>query len=175
MTGTPALAASFSPSVLNSAGMKAPLRVDWGKMRTEMETGAGRAITIVRRDLGVTWVLMTENKTYMEMPIKEKDVASRLTDPDVKMDKKFIKNDTVDGHPAKNYKVTIHTSGQRETTGYIWEATDLDNMVVKFQDEDRKMTTTWRNIKRSGVSDASFELPDGYSKMTMPAMPMMGR
>jgi hypothetical protein len=60
---------------------------------------------------------------------------------------------------------------KKKKSGYIWEATDLGNFVVKYESEDKKITTVWKNIKTGGVADSVFELPAGYKKMDMPAMP----
>jgi hypothetical protein len=144
-------------------------------MKSRMETGGAEqsGIAIARGDKRVTWVLMPSQKMYMEMAYKP-NTATRVNDPKVKVDRKFIKNDTVDGHPTKNYHVTAVVDGKKES-GYEWEATDLKNMVVKYQSEDKKTTTTWKNIKIGGGSDGSlYEIPKGYKKMTMPSMDDMG-
>lgn len=143
------------------------------KMRME-STGKGRGgISIMRPDRKVMWMVMPEQKSYMEMSLdmSRQDIQSKLHDPNIKVDKEFIANDVVDKHPAKKYHMTITTDGRKEKSGYIWEATDLSNFPVKYESEDRKMSTVWKNIKTGGVSDSVFEVPAGYKKMTMPSMP----
>jgi len=112
----------------------------------------------------------------MEIPLdmSKQDIQSKLHDPNIKTDKEFIANEVVDKHPAKKYHLTITTDGKKDKAGYIWEATDLNNFTVKYQSEDKKITTVWKNIKTGGVADSVFELPAGYKKMDMPAMPNMG-
>jgi hypothetical protein len=130
----------------------------------------------MRPDKKVMWMLMVDGKTYMEMPLDmgKKDIQSKLHDPNIKTDKEFIANEVVDKHPTKKYHLTITTDGKREKSGHIWEATDLSNFPVKYESEDKKMTTVWKNIKTGGVTDSVFEVPAGYKKMDMPAMPGMG-
>jgi hypothetical protein len=146
-----------------------------GKMRMEGTQGH-KSINIIRPDKKVIWMLMLDSKTYMEIPfdISKQDIQSKLRDPNIKTDKEFIANEVVDKHPAKKYHVTITTDGKKEKSGYIWEATDLSNFVVKYQSEDKKMTTVWKNIKTGSVTDSVFELPAGYKKMDMPAIPGIG-
>jgi hypothetical protein len=147
-----------------------------GKMRMESNTEGHKSINIIRPDRKVMWMLMVDSKTYMEFPLDmtKQDIQSKLHDPNIKTDKEFIANEVVDKHPAKKYHLTITTDGKKEKSGYIWEATDLSNFPVKYESEDRKMTTVWKNIKTGGVTDSVFEVPTGYKKMDMPAMPGMG-
>jgi len=146
------------------------------KMRMERNTQGRKSINILRPDKKVIWMLMVESKTYMEIQLdmSKQDIQSKLHDPNIKTDKEFIANEVVDKHPTKKYHLTITTDGKKEKSGYIWEATDLGNFPVKYESEDKKMTTVWKNIKTGGVTDSVFELPAGYKKMDMPAMPGIG-
>jgi len=146
-----------------------------GKMRMEGAQGH-KSINIIRPDKKVIWMLMVDSKTYMEIPLdmSKEDIQSKLRDPNIKTDKEFIANEVVDKHPAKKYHLTITTDGKKEKSGYIWEASDLNNFTVKYQSEDKKITTIWKNIKTGGVTDSVFELPAGYTKINVPAMPGMG-
>ena len=144
-----------------------------GKMRMESDTQGHKSTNIIRPDKKVIWMLMVDSKTYMEIPVdmSKGDIQSMLRDPNIKTDKEFIANEVVDNHPAKKYHLTITTDGKKEKSGYIWEATDLGNFVVKCESENKKITTVWKNIKTGGVADSVFELPAGYKKMDTPAMP----
>ena len=145
------------------------------KQRMEINTERGQAINIVRLDKKLVWMLMPKQHMYMEMPLnmQKQGISSQLHDPQSKVTKEFLGNDTVDGHPAKKYHVTVITNGRKES-GYMWEATDLNNFPVKYQSEDKKTTVIWKNIKFGGIPDSLFEVPAGYKKMEMPMMPGMG-
>lgn len=145
-----------------------------GKMRMEVTGRGSDMITITRPDKKVIWMIMPANNSYMEMPINKQnnDVTSQLSDPNVKSDKKFIANETVDGHPAKKYSVTILRGGKNEAAGFVWEATDMNNFLIKHQSADLETTTVWKNIKTGSVSDSLFEVPAGYTKKSMPSMGM---
>lgn len=147
-----------------------------GKMRMESNTHGHKSINIMRPDKKVMWMLMVDSKTYMELPLdmRIQDIHAKLHDPNIKTDKEFIAHEVVDKHPAKKYHLTITTDGKKEKSGHIWEATDLDNFPVKYQSEDKKMTTVWKNIKKGGVIDSAFEVPTGFKKMDTPVMPGMG-
>ena len=143
-----------------------------GKSRMEVSGQGNEMITVSRPDKKVVWMLMPASRTYMEMPLNKKKsgMLSQLSDPDVKFEKAFIGNDTVDGHPTKKYHVVTIIDGQKEAAGYVWEAVDMNNFPIKHQSEDKQTTTTWKNIKMGGVSDSVFALPAGYKKMAMPGM-----
>ena len=145
------------------------------KQRMEMSEEGQKVINIIRGDKKVMWMLMPDQKMYMEMPLtkQKEDITSRMIDPDVKMEKKFLADENVDGHPSKKYHVTMTRNGKKESSGFMWEATDLNNFPVKWQEEDGKTTVTWKNIKLGDVPDSMFEIPAGYNKMSMPGMPGM--
>src|ERR1700690_3548937 len=128
------------------------------KMRMESNNQGHNSINILRPDKKVMWILMVDSKTYMEMKLdmSKQDIQSKLQDPNIKTDKEFIANEIVDKHPTKKYHVTITTGGKKEKSGYIWEATDLGNFPVKYESEDKKMTTVWKNIKTGVVAVSVF-------------------
>lgn len=146
------------------------------KVRMESNTQGRNSINIIRPDKKVMWILMVDSKTYMELPLdtSKRDIQSIFYDPNIKPDKEFIAKEVVDRHPTKKYHLTIIRDGKKERSGYIWEATDLGDFPVKYESEDKKTTTVWKNIKKGGVTDSVFELPAEYKKIDMSAPPSMG-
>ena len=146
------------------------------KMRMERNRKGHSSINILRPDKMLVWMLTVDNKTYTEIKLDSsmQDLQAKLLDANIKTEKEFIGNEVVDNHPTKKFHLTIITDGKRDKAGYIWEATALGNFVVKHESEDKKITTVWKNIKTGGVSDSLFELPPGYTKMELPAMPGLG-
>ncbi len=140
-----------------------------GKQRMEMASGGMEAVTILRSDKKVIWMLMPRDKSYMEMPMSmQKNDIPPLNDPDVKVEKDFLGDDKVDGHGTKKYHVNIIRGGKKEASGFLWEAPDLENFPVKFQNDDKTITITWKNIRLNGATDQIFEIPAGYRKMDLP-------
>lgn len=147
-------------------------RIFYKDTKTRMESShkGHNSIMIMRTDKKVMWMVMPEQKSFMEMALdlSKQDIQSRLLDPGIKVDKEFIANDVVDKHPTKKYHMTITTDGKKEKSGYVWEATDLSNFPVKYESEDKKTSTVWKNIKTNSVSDSVFDVPSDYKKMSMP-------
>lgn len=145
------------------------------KQRMENKVEGKETIMIIRFDKKVTWMCMQDQKMCMQMPLntQKEDIQSQLNNPDVKVEKEFMGNETVEGHSAKKYHMTITKDGKKEKSGFIWEASDLNNFPVKYQSEDKSSTIVWKNISFSGISDSLFEIPKGYQKMDM-QMPGLG-
>ncbi|MBI5101869.1 MAG: DUF4412 domain-containing protein [Nitrospirae bacterium] len=146
------------------------------KMRMENNNRGQSSVNILRPDKKVMWMLMKDSKSYMEMQLdkSQQDIQSKLQDPNIKTEKEFVANEVVDKHPTKKYHVTTIIDGKKEKAGHVWEASDLNNFPVKYQSEDGKITTVWKNIKSGGVTDDVFEVPAGYKKMDMPQIPGFG-
>ena len=144
--------------------------------RMDMNSDGGKAITILRGDKKVVWMLMPQSKLYVEMPIDlKRELLPPFTSPDFKVEKKPIGSGTVDGHPAREYHVDITRKGKRESSGFIWEATDLNGLPVKFETEDKSITMTWKNIKIGGAASALFDIPPGYKKIEVSVPGMAGK
>ncbi|MBI4665723.1 MAG: DUF4412 domain-containing protein [Nitrospinae bacterium] len=146
------------------------------KQRMEMTQQGEKMISIIRMDKKVMWTIMANEKMYMEMPLdmSHQDINSKLNDPNSKVTKEPLGNETIDGHPCKKYHMSMTRNGKKEDSGYLWEATDLDNFPIRYQPDDKSSTVTWKNIKFGAVPDSTFEPPAGFQKMTMPAMGGMG-
>lgn len=146
-----------------------------GNKRMEMNMRGKESVSITRPDKKLVWMLMPSDKAYLELPfdIKKKDRTSAINDPDLKAEKEFLGNETVEGHPAKKYRLISLRENKKEKSGYIWEATDLNNFIIKYQDENRQHTMVWKNIRTGSISDSLFEIPSGYKKMDM-AFPNTG-
>ncbi len=149
------------------------------KQRMEMKTEGQENIVITRFDRKKAYMCMKAQKMCMEMPlmIQKQDIQSMMNDPDVKVDRQFLSNETVDGHATKKYHIVITRNGKSEQSGFMWEAADLNNFPVKWQSEDKNSTITWKNISFSSIPDGLFEIPQGYKKMemNMSGMGAMGR
>jgi hypothetical protein len=171
MTG---MATEFSATMVSSGGghiTTSKMYAKSGKFRSESGEASGM-YTIVRPDLNKIWMIMTANKSYMEMTPK-KDQESRLPAEKVKgeISRKVVGSETIDGHPTTKYEITAKMDNQT-TAIYQWWAKDI-NFPIKSAAVDGSWTVIYKNIKVGGQPDSLFELPSGYTKMSMPAMPNM--
>lgn len=143
------------------------------KQRFDSEADGQEVLFIMRGDKKLTWMVMPKEKMYMEMQLMDpkKNKIPKVADPNVKPELEYLGTETIDGHTTKKNHVTIiKEGGKKEPAGFIWLATDLGNLPIRYQTEDKKVTTTWRNIKTGAANDSQFDVPDGYKKMELPSL-----
>ncbi|HRT26579.1 MAG TPA: hypothetical protein P5551_06280 [Syntrophales bacterium] len=124
--------------------------------------------SIVRSDLNKTWVVMPDQKMYMESKYdpSQVPVQKRVRG---EMSRKLVGSETIDGHPAQKYEVTYRDGG-KVMKSYQWVATDI-NFPVKTAATDGSWSMEYRNIRMGTQPESLFEIPKGYTTMTVPAYP----
>jgi hypothetical protein len=138
------------------------------KMRTQM-TGQP-SYTIVRPDKKVSWMIMPAQRSYMEMPYDPNQAVQTGNASQAEVSRKLIGSETVNGYPAKKYEVTVKKGGKTERI-HQWIATGFE-IPVKTAAVDGSWSTEYLNIKKN-AADSLFDIPAGYRKMSIPAMPKM--
>lgn len=169
--GKAAMAQELSATIVStSAGQKTVMKVFMkpDKYRTDME--AAGSSTIARKDINKVWILMTQQKAYMEMPGSTNEQV-KMAEEKVKgeVSRKKVGSETIDGHPSTKYEVTANVDG-KVTQTYQWWATDI-NFPVKMAALDGSWSVEYRDIKIGSQPDSLFEVPSDYKKMTIPGMP----
>ncbi|MGV8080094.1 MAG: DUF4412 domain-containing protein [Syntrophales bacterium] len=169
-------AMEFSADVVNTVkggkGMTSKVYMKDKKFRWESKQE--ETYTISRQDLMKTWIVMPKQRNYMEMkfdPSKDQSPQEKVKG---EVSRKLLGTETIDGHPAKKYEVTVQ-SGKRQTKSYQWLATDLNNFPIKQAAVDGSWGMEYRNIRMGGQPDSLFEEPKGFKKMAMPGMPRVPR
>lgn len=149
------------------AGEKFRMEMDYAKMTgaENMPAGIRHMIMIHRGD---------QKKTYSIYPARKKYIISEETDdgyyqgtdekPDIQ--KTFVGNEVVDGHPTKKYKVSISYRNEGVQEGFIWNATDLDDMTIQtvIETPQAKVTTLLKNVVLATPAADLFEIPADYSE-----------
>jgi len=171
-----ALAIEFSADSIYKGGgktMKSKMYMKNDRYRTEGGAAEGMGIIITRLDKKVIWMIQPKQKMYMEMPFKSDPKDYKGKDVKGEIKRELVGSETIDGHPAKKYKVTYKT-GSKVGSIYQWVATDID-FPIKTEAVDGKWSQEYKNIKVGNVSNSLFEVPAGYKKMNMPTMPKTGK
>jgi hypothetical protein len=169
-----AQSAEFSATMITKAGgheIPGKVYVKGDKMRNEIQAAGHPMVNIMRPDKKVVWLIMPQQKAYMEMPITA-DTQQKMMSLTEKQKAKMKKvgTDTIDGHPCDKYETTMDHQGKTMKV-YSWIATDL-GVPIKIVSEDGSFAMEYKDIKTGGVADSLFEAPQGYQKMKMPfAMP----
>lgn len=167
---TLASAAEFSADMVTKGGgqeMTGKVFVKGQKIRQEFGgSGADAMISIVRMDRKVTWVLMPQEKTYMEMPMKESPEDPALIEKADPAKVKRLGKETVNGFVCEKIQVT-----EKDAVFTQWLSMEL-GWPIKGEGASPEGSTSfeYKNIRKGGVSDILFDVPAGYRKMAVPGM-----
>ncbi|MFW6236800.1 MAG: GNA1162 family protein [Desulfosudaceae bacterium] len=148
---------------LAKRGRMLRLDMDYNQMLGEENDGMQfeKAIMLYRDDREKAYTLYPEQKKYVEFSESDDHVFS---EPEVKLTR--VGTETIDGHPTIKYSFKMTLNDGTKCAGYIWNATDLDNMTIKtYQEQDGvKATMLLTKIKLASPPASWFEIPDGFVK-----------
>ena len=164
-------AAEFTANVITKAGGKeipGKVYVKGQKARNEIKIAGQPNIQILRPDKNLIWVIIPQQKAYMEMPLTQESQEKMFFNVTEKQKAKMKKvgNETVNNYACDKYETTMSHQG-KSAKFYIWIATDL-GVPIKMAAQDGSFSTECKDIKTGDVSDSLFEPPQGYKKMKMP-------
>ena len=171
-----AQAAEFTATFITKAGgMEIPgkVYVKGKKVRNEVQTQGQNIAHIIRPDKNLFWLVMPQQKAYMEMPITQEIQQKILSLSDKqKAEMKKIGTETVNNYVCDKYESTMPPKGGSRKL-YIWVATEL-GIPIKMVAQDGSVSMEYTDIKTGELADSLFEPPQGYQKMKMPfSMPPM--
>lgn len=150
--------------------MKARVYHAPGKERREQAMGELKQVFITRKDKNVAWIVMPEQKMYMEMPFSqakenEMDLSS------YKVEQTPVGEETVEGIKTTKSKVVMTGPDGANFDGFLWMTADGITMkidaVARGKGEKSRIKMTLKNLKVGKQNPALFEIPAGYQKMGM--------
>jgi hypothetical protein len=165
-------AEDFSADMIVTSGSN----VSEGKIfvaKDKVRIEAPGSVLITRMDTRLTWVLMPEQKMYLEQPFNPKDMIGASDKIPGEVERKLIGPDTVDGKAANKYRVVyVDTEGGGQSVVLQWITTD-SNIPVKTVAEDESWAMEYRNVKMGAQGGSLFEIPSGYQKFSgkFPSLP----
>ena len=109
-----ALALDFSADMVNRSkegSFTGKIFAAKDKIRMEM---AG-AVTITRMDKNVAWVIMPEQKMYMEQPFDPEKIAGATEKMPGEIERALVGHDTIDGRAADKYRIGYTSNEARAT------------------------------------------------------------
>jgi outer membrane lipoprotein-sorting protein len=169
LIGTASALEFSSDTIMTGSGRSVKGKIFMKDKKMRMENKGMPGYNIIRSDRNLMWMVMPSSKSYMEMkvdpankPKTEEKIAGEIT-------RKKIGSETINGHPTDKYEITYTNKGKTDKM-YQWMATDI-KFPVKTAAVDGSFSQEYKNIKMGGQPDSLFEVPSGYKKMTMPAMP----
>ena len=153
--------------------MKSRIYQASGKARMELEEGGGQQAIITRLDRKVIWTLMIPEKMYMEMPMGKEEKTRDVRQCSA-VSTKDVGKEEVNGIPATVSEVEATCPDGSGFSGKVW--TTRDGIMVKMdavskgagKEKGQRLVMEVKNLKIGTQNPALFELPEGYSKLSMP-------
>lgn len=169
-------AAEFTATLLTKAGdreVPGKIYVKGEKIRNEIQAAGHTGIHIIRPDKEVMWIIIPQQKAYMEMPLTQEAQQRTLALTEKqKAQMKKLGTETVNNYACEKYETTMTHQG-KSMKFYVWIAPEL-GIPIKTVAEDGSFSTEFKDIKTGEVAASLFEPPQGYTKMKMPlSMPPM--
>jgi hypothetical protein len=174
--GVLAQAGEFSADMVITPGtgqaMKGKIYVKGNRTRNEIQSGADKTVNIMDNDAKKVWVLIPDQKMYMEMqPTPEMAASSQKREELEKMaDMKVLGTEKVEGYECDKILYAYRDKSMGVMTQ--WIARELGYPIkIFYEGAQGKTTLEYKNIKKGGVSDSLFSVPPDYQKMSMPGGP----
>ena len=162
-----ALALDFSADMVNTSkegSFTGKIFAAKDKIRMEM---AG-AVTITRMDKNVAWVIMPQEKMYMEQPFDPEKIAGATEKMPGEIERTLVGHDTIDDRAADKYRI-VYTSNEARATVFQW-VESASGIPLKTEAMDGSWSMEYKNLVIGAQSDSLFEIPAGYAKFVMPKM-----
>jgi outer membrane lipoprotein-sorting protein len=178
-TSTAVHAVSQQPDVEYSADsymetaqgvMKGPIYVAPGKERREYVEGGEKMAMVIRHDKKVVWMLMPDDKMYMETKFPKEGRKDDLGN--YKIDQTTVGPDTVNGIKATKSKIIMTNLKTGEKMGGFWWATK-EGIIVKTdviavdKNSKERIKSELKELKIGRQDPSLFEIPTDYTKMDM--------
>jgi hypothetical protein len=171
-TGGAVIAAEFQSDMkIEGAGeeVTGKVFVKGEKMRQEMSTPMGTSVTITDQDAGVMYVLMPEQKMYMEMPLDPDMMMLQTSSLEESLEGraeiKKAGTETVAGYKCDIYEIKYNDPGMGESRAWVSQKLQYPVKVISKTSEGT-VTLTYFNIVEGKIDPEIFKVPGGYQKLS---------
>ncbi|MDQ1362994.1 MAG: hypothetical protein QG652_854 [Pseudomonadota bacterium] len=154
--------------------MTGKIYVTPAKERREMKMEGETMIMIIRRDKKIGWTLMPSEQMYMEMSFQQVEgQPDNLSN--YKIETTDMGTETINGVKCNKSKIVMTKLDDGTKMGGFWWMTN-DNIVMKMdmlakeKGDKTRIKIELNNLKIGKQNPSLFEIPAGYSKMSMPNM-----
>lgn len=149
--------------------------VSGNKLRMEMNSGGQQMVTIFDGQANAGWMLMPEQRMYMEMR-QQSEMAqlAKQAPSDNPCDSipnatcRRVGEEVVNGRNTVKWEIAMDQGGRKST---ITQWFDASLGFVIRQQTSEGMTLDITNVKPGAQPENLFILPSGYQKISVPGMP----
>ena len=140
------------------------------KWRIESNQGGKPFLAIYRGDKKLVWMVMPDQKMYMENKFKPEDMVRVGGKTPGEIDRKNLGKETINGISCDKYLITYKTNN---SVNKLYQWISGDKMPIKTAALDGSWSSEMKNINKGNQPASLFELPAGYKKFAIPGMGMM--
>jgi hypothetical protein len=144
-----------------------------GKQRQDISYQGNQQIMILRQDKKVSWMLMPEQKMYMETRLEQQTKDNQAGNmSDCQVDAKASGSESINGVTATKSKISMSCPNNVGYEGYMWVT--KEGIMVKmdatttYDGKKSHFKTELKNLKIVKQDPSLFEIPAGYKKFSMP-------
>lgn len=132
-----------------------------GTAATLKQIGMAQVVSIIRPDKGLVYVIYPDQRVLLSMPLPKEDQDS---DKAPQVAKTPLGKEDIDGHPCVKNRVVVTDSSGRKMEATTWDATDLNDLPIQIetQEKDNTSMVRFKKIQFSPPASGSFEPPNGY-------------
>lgn len=155
----------------DQATLKATIYYTPGKERHEQGVGGLKQILIIRKDKNLVWLLMPEQKMYMELTPSAQTHGIEIDLSHYQIERTRIGEEIVEGIKTTKSKMVMRGPDGAHFDGFLW--TTPEEIAIKMEaatqggGEKHRVKTTLKNLKVGKQDPALFEVPAGYQKISM--------
>ena len=132
------------------------------------QIGMAEVVSIIRPDKGVVYVMYPDQRMLLKMPLPKEELEA--TDQSVKISKKKLGKETINGHPCVKNRVTVTDGSGKTVEATTWEASDLKDLPIQIetQEADSVSTVRFNQVDFARPAEAYFEPPSGFTQYDNP-------
>jgi hypothetical protein len=145
------------------------------KERREVVAFGEKTVIIWRRDKGVTWQLIPNERMYMESRggPETHNPERMMREGDVKLTK--LGSERINGMTTIKYRIEAVQKDGSRFDGHQWVTKENVPVRIEGTSKSQHFRIDYTNIQIGKQDPGLFEIPDGYERMPeMPGWPPMG-
>jgi hypothetical protein len=117
----------------------------------------GASIIIVRRDRNSSWLILSKQRQYLEVPISSDHRLAVSEAMEGELSRELVGDEMLNGYPTELFEVTVEERGN--TRQYYQWVTKVQRFPVKTVSKQGQWSEEYRHVRFTTQSPFLFELP----------------
>ncbi len=127
----------------------------------------GANIIIVRMDRNSSWLILSKQRQYLEVPISNDHRLAVSETMEGEVSREVVGDEMLNGYPTELFEVTVAENG--ETQQYYQWVTKVQRFPVKTVSKQGQWSEEFRHVRFTTQSPFLFELPRRLDPANPPA------